>query len=188
MMTVAEARARLRPIAGPGLALLNLLARGRRSFTYLRSGSEGIEAHLRRTTGDHAAILREFGASVGEGVSINGPLQIVNAGDDFSRLSIGDLAHLGSDVLIDLADAVTIGAQATLSMRCTVITHIDVGSGPLRESRPREQAPVCIGAGAYLGAGTTVLHGVTVGAHALVAKNVPAGATVVAPPARRVSS
>jgi acetyltransferase-like isoleucine patch superfamily enzyme len=49
---------------------------------------------------------------------------------------------------------------------------------------------VRIGAGAYLGLGATVLHGVTigaeatVGAHALVDHDVPAGATVVAPRAR----
>ncbi|MBI2767795.1 MAG: hypothetical protein HYX53_18010 [Chloroflexi bacterium] len=72
-------------------------------------------------------------------------------------------------------------------MRCSLITHIDVGPGPLRERRPREQAPVRIGRSAYLGAGATILHGVTVGelatvgAHALVNRNVPAGATVVSP-------
>ena len=192
VVDLAAARARLRPIAGPGQAILRAFARGRRSLAYLRSGSDGIASELRGTTADHAAILREFGASVGADVSIHGPLQIVNAGDDFSQLVIGDRAHLGTDVLIDLADAVTIEAEATLSMRCTLITHIDVGPGPLRERRPREQAPLRIGAGAYLGTGATVLHGVTVGegatvgAHALVAKDVPPGATVAAPPARLV--
>jgi len=82
---------------------------------------------------------------------------------------------------------VTIEDEATLSMRCTLITHIDVGPGPLRERRPREQGPVRIAGGAYLGAGATVLHGVTVGAgatlgaHALVNRDVAAGATVVSP-------
>ena len=42
-------------------------------------------------------------------------------------------------------------------MRCTVVTHIDVGPGPLRDRRPRQTGPVTIGAGAYLGAGATVL-------------------------------
>ena len=192
MVDLTGTRARLRPIAAPAQTVLRAFGRGRRSFAYLRSGSEGIAAQLRSTTGDHATILRELGASVGEDVSIHGPLQIVNAGDDFSRLVIGDRAHLGTDVLIDLADNVTIEAEATLSMRCTLITHIDVGPGPLREKRPREQAPLRIAAGAYLGTGATILHGVTVGAgatvgaHALVAKDVPPGATVAAPPARQV--
>ncbi len=193
MAALAAFRARLRPAAGPARALLGAIGRAQRAVAYLRGGGEGVAGHLRATAADHAAILREFGAIVGEGVSIQGPLQIVNAGESFARLAIGERAHLGADVLIDLADRVTIEAEATISMRCTLITHIDTGTGPLRERRPREQAPVRIGAGAYLGAGATVLHGVTVGAgatvgaNALVAKDVPPGATVAAPPARRVA-
>ncbi|MCC7364603.1 MAG: hypothetical protein IT303_09540 [Dehalococcoidia bacterium] len=142
---------------------------------------------LRTTTHEHAAILREFGAHVGDDCSIHGPIHIVNAGSDFSRLWIGDRVHLGTDALIDLADAVTIEDEATLSMRATLVTHIDVGPGPLSQRRPRKTGPVRIAAGAYLGAGATVLHGVTVGeratvgAMALVTKDVPADATVVGP-------
>ena len=142
---------------------------------------------LRTATTGHAEILREWGASIGESCSIYTPIHIVNAGGDFHNLVIGDGVHLGSGVLIDLADRVTIEPLATLSMGCSVITHIDVGPGPLKERRPREQAPVRIGRGAYLGAGATVLHGVTigaeatVGAHALVSKDVAVGATVVSP-------
>lgn len=135
-------------------------------------------------------ILREFGATVGRDVSIHGPIHIVNADGDFRNLTLGDRVHLGTDVLIDLADAVVIESEATLSMRCSVITHIDVGPGTLKERHPRQQAPVTIGSGAYLGLGATVLHGVTVGqratigAHALVDRDVAPGATLVAPRAR----
>lgn len=145
---------------------------------------------LRTTPNAHVDILREFGARVGKDVSIHGPIHIVNADGDFRNLSIGDRAHLGTDVLIDLADSVTIEDEATLSMRCSLITHIDVGPGPLKERHPRQQAPVRIGAGAYLGLGATVLHGVsvgpqaTIGAHALVDRDVTPGATLLAPRAR----
>ena len=145
---------------------------------------------LRTTTNNHAAILREFGATVGEGVSFHAPLHIVNADGDFSRLRIGERAHIGADTLIDLASDVTIEDEATISMRCTLITHIDVGPGVLREVRPRAEGPVRIGRGAYLGTGATILHGVTigdgatVGAHALVDRDVAPGATVLAPRAR----
>ena len=148
---------------------------------------------LRSTPNAHAEILREFGATVGRDVSIHGPIHIVNADGDFSRLTIGDRVHLGTDVLIDLADTVVIEDEATLSMRCSLITHIDVGLGPLRERRPRAQAPVRIGRGAYLGIGATVLHGVsvgaeaTIGAHALVDRDVAAGTTLLAPRARSVA-
>ena len=38
-----------------------------------------------------------------------------------------------------------------MSARCNLITHIDVGPGPLRERRPPKRGPVAIGSGAYLG-------------------------------------
>ena len=188
----ARVRSGLRPLAGPVRATSGWWGRRRRSALYLRYGIEGIARELRDAVNDHAEILREFGATVGEGVSIHGPIYLVNGREDFSRLTVGDRVHLGTGVLIDLAGDVTIEDEATLSMRCTLITHIDVGRGPLKERRPREQAPVRIGTGAYLGTGATILHGVTVGpratvgAHALVAKDVPADATVAAPAARLV--
>jgi acetyltransferase-like isoleucine patch superfamily enzyme len=117
---------------------------------------------------------------------------VVNAGEDFSRLTIGSHVHIGTGVLIDLADRVTIEDYATLSMGANLITHIDVGPGPLSKRRPRKQGPVVIGRGAYLGVNATVLHGVTVGAeatlgaHALVDHDVPAGATLVSPRAQPV--
>jgi len=149
---------------------------------------------LRTTTHAHSAILREFGATIGEHLSVGGPIHLVNADGDFRRLHIGNHVHLGADILIDLADDVWIGDHATLSMRSSLVTHLDVGQGPLRERRPRQQGPVRIEAGAYLGIGATVLHGVTVGAaatvgaHALVDRDVAPGATVLAPRARVVST
>lgn len=185
--SLARTRSALAPVLRPARGALGGVSAFRRRARYFRDGIEGIAMELRTTTHDHAAILRAYGAAVGRDCSIYTPLHIVNADGDFSRLCIGDRVHLGADLLIDLADNVTIEDEATLSMRCSLITHIDVGPGPLRERRPREQAPVRIGRSAYLGAGATILHGVTVGelatvgAHALVNRNVPAGATVVSP-------
>ena len=180
-------RSSIAPLLRPIRRRMLTLSRARWKARYLRDGIEGIAMELRTSTNAHAEILRAFGAKVGRDCSIYTPLHIVNAGGDFSNLTIGDRVHLGADLLIDLADRVTIEDEATLSMRCTLITHIDVGPGPLRERRPREQGPVRIAGGAYLGAGATVLHGVTVGAgatlgaHALVNRDVAAGATVVSP-------
>jgi len=97
-------------------------------------------------------------------------------------------------VLLDLTSPVQLGDDVTVSMRTTIVTHMDVGGGALSRLYPRREGAVRIGDGAYLGAGVTVLPGVTIGANALVA----AGAVVtrdVAPltvvagvPARRVRS
>jgi len=178
------------PLGRPLRRALGFIGRSRRRARYLRDGIEGIAMELRTTPNAHSEILREFGAIVGRDVSIHGPIHIVNADGDFSRLRIGDRVHLGTGVLIDLAADVIIEDEATLSMRCNVITHMDVGPGPLRERRPRAEGPVRIGAGAYLGVAATVLHGVTVGeratigAHALVDRDVAADATLLAPRAR----
>ncbi len=192
MPDLAALRSKLAPGLGPMRQRLGFWGRSRRRSRYLKDGIEGIAAELRETPNQHVTILRQFGAKVGNDVSIHGPLFIVNAGGDFSKLTIGDRVHLGTAALMDLADLVVIEDDATLSMRSSVITHMDVGPGPLREKRPRQQAPVRIGRGAYLGIGATVLHGVTigeqatVGAHALVDRDVAAGATVLAPRARLV--
>ncbi len=187
MAFISRVRTGITPIARPVRARLGALGRGRRKARFLRDGIEGIAMELRTSPNQHAAILREYGATVGAGCSIYTPLHIVNADGDFSNLVIGDRVHLGADTLIDLADRVTIETEATLSMRSTIITHIDVGPGPLKERRPRKTGPVTIGRGAYLGTGATVLHGVivgaeaTLGAHALVDRDVPPGGTVVSP-------
>ncbi len=190
MASLSRFRTSIAPIARPVRHSFGFVGRSRRRARFLRDGIEGIALELRASPNAHVEILREFGATVGKDVSIHGPLHIVNADGDFRNLRIGDRAHLGTDVLIDLADVVTIESEATLSMRCNLITHIDVGPGPLKERHPRQQAPVRIESGAYLGLGATVLHGVTVGAratigaHALVDRDVAAGATLVAPRAR----
>lgn len=193
MPNAANLRARLAPALRPVRNRMGFLGRSRRRARFMRDGIEGIAAELRDTVNEHVAILREFGATVGEDVSVHGPIYIVNANGNFSNLSIGDRVHLGTAVLIDLADRVTIHDEATLSMRTSLITHMDVGPGPLREQRPRQRAPLVIGRGAYLGIGATVLHGVTVGefatigGHALIDKDVEPGATMLAPRARLAS-
>lgn len=185
-MSARHVRDAARPLLRPVKRGTSWIGRWRRRARYLRDGIEGIAAELRASV-DPVPILREYGAAIGANPSIFGPLLLVNADGDFRNLAIGDNVHIGADTLIDLADRVTIGDYATVSMRCTLITHIDVGPGPLKDRRPRQQAPVTLQPGCYLGTGVTVLHGVTVGAeatvgaHTLVRKNVPAHATVVSP-------
>jgi acetyltransferase-like isoleucine patch superfamily enzyme len=179
-------RSRAAPLLRPVRKNLGVAGRSRRRLRYLRDGIEGICVELRQAI-DCGPILREYGATVGDGDSIHGPLYIMNAPGDFKRLRIGHHVYIGPGVLIDLADSVTIGDHVSIVSRSNLITHIDVGEGPLKQRRPRKQGPVVIEDGAYLGAAVTVLHGVTVGreatigAHCLVRHDVPAGATYVSP-------
>jgi len=77
--------------------------------------------------------------------------------------------HIGKSVFIDLAEPVVIERNATISMRCMILTHIDVGRSPLATmGYPTRQSGVRIGEGAYLGAGVIVLPGVSIGRCAVV--------------------
>lgn len=184
-------RSRAAPFLRPIRDRLDFAATSRRRLRFARDGIEGICAELRQAI-DCAPILREYGAQLGADPSIHGPLYIMNAQGDFSSLTIGDHVYIGPDVLIDLADTVTIGDHVSVVARTTLITHLDVGEGPLKARRPRKHGPVVLEAGAYIGAGVTVLHGVTIGreatigAHCLVRHDIPAGSTFVSPEAVRL--
>lgn len=173
-----SARAVFRPaLAAPGRPIksgLAALERLRLNWIYFKEDIDGVEARLRHMRLGHAAALRQFGASVARDAMIPGPISIVNADHDFRNLVIEEGCHVGSEVFIDLAESVTIRADATISMRTMILTHFDAGRSPIDARYPRKTGPVTIGRGAYVGAGATILLGVTVGDEALV----PAGAIV----------
>jgi acetyltransferase-like isoleucine patch superfamily enzyme len=136
-----------------------------------------------------------YGAGVGPGYDLNSPLLIHNATKAFSNLTIGRRCHLGREVLLDLCDKITIRDQATISMRVTILTHTDVGHSPLKDGvLPPRHAPVVVRRGAYIGAGATILQGVTigecavVGAGAVVVNDIPDSCVAVGVPARVVRS
>ena len=142
---------------------------------------------------DTAPLLQHFGASVAADADIESNVTIHHADRDLRGLTIGAGTHLGKGVFLDLAEAIVIEDEATISMRVTIITHIDVGRGSLRELYPETRQGVRIKRGAYIGAGALLLPGVTIGDHAVVAggavvnRDVEAGAVVGGVPARPLS-
>lgn len=114
-------------------------------------------------------ILRAYGAEIGEDSRIHGPMLIIGDFQDFSGLHIGSHTHVGSDSLFDLSAAIQIGNRVTISPRCSLLTHVNVGQSALQQIYPPAQAPISIEDDAYLGTGVVVLHGVTIGKCAVVA-------------------
>ena len=158
------------------------------SALYRRGGIAAINRRL--LLADRCEeLLTRFGASVGEGCVLHGPLVVYNADPDYRNLSIGDNVHVGPLVVLDLAERLVLENDATVSMGATILTHADVGERPLTEVYPRTAEPARVGAGAWIGANATVLVGceigqrAVVGAGAVVRESVPDGAIVGGVPA-----
>lgn len=113
------------------------------------------------------ALLRAFGARVGQGVNIKPRVNV-----HFPwKLEIGDHAWVGEEVFILNFEPVTIGANACISQRAFLCTGNHDFRDPAFSYR---NAPITIGEGAWIGAGVFVGPGVDIGAEAVVA----AGAVV----------
>jgi acetyltransferase-like isoleucine patch superfamily enzyme len=180
-------RALKAPVKGAARAALRLMK--------LMGGMEAINRVLLVSGGNTAFVLRTFGATIGAGERIESPLIVHNAECGYSNLTIGRDCYVGKDVLLDLRNPVVLDDRVTVSMRTTIVTHLDVGSSPLKdEAYPVRDEPVFISDGAYVGACAVLLSGVTIGersvvaAGAVVTTDVPAGTVVAGVPAKHVRS
>lgn len=126
------------------------------------------------------AVLRAFGASIGDGVSIRHEVRIHWPW----KLTIGDHSWVGVGAWILDLEPVTIGANTCISQDVLLCTGSHDRRSPTFEF---DNAPIVVGDGVWVAARATVLRGVTIGdeatigACALVARDVPAGATVLHP-------
>lgn len=136
--------------------------------------------------------LRKYGARIGDDVIIHSPLIIHNAGEDYSKLSIGKSSYFGRAIFLDLKEKIEISERVTLSMRTTLITHTDAGESKVSTKMPRSAKPVKIDADAYLGANVSVLEGVhigessIIGAGSIVLSDVPAFTVAAGNPCREI--
>jgi acetyltransferase-like isoleucine patch superfamily enzyme len=137
-------------------------------------------------------ILKKFGATIGRNCDIESHLIIHNC-KNYVNLEIGNNCHLGKEVFLDLEAPIILEDSVTISMRSTILTHVDVGKSELKNrNHPYDANKVVLKKGCYLGANTTVLHGITVGeyavvgASALVIKDVPAYSVAGGIPAKKI--
>jgi acetyltransferase-like isoleucine patch superfamily enzyme len=107
-------------------------------------------------------------------------------------LSIGKESYIGDETLLDLYTDIVIEDEVTIAQRCLVLTHLNVGyaSHPLQKYFPKVSKKVVFKNGSVIGAGSTILPGVTVGEKSFVAagsvviKNVLPGYLVGGVPAK----
>jgi putative colanic acid biosynthesis acetyltransferase WcaF len=125
-------------------------------------------------------LLRAFGAEVGRGVLIRHRVRVHWPW----KLTVGDDSWIGEGSWILNLEPVTIGANVCVSQDVFLCT----GSHDRRSvTFEFDNAPIVVEDGAWIAARATILRGVrigaaaVVGASALVTRDVPPGATVLAP-------
>jgi putative colanic acid biosynthesis acetyltransferase WcaF len=127
------------------------------------------------------ALLRWFGAAVGENVLIKHRVRVQWPW----KLSIGNDSWVGTDAELYNLDNIVIGSDVCISQHVFVCTGSHDRKSPTFEF---DNAPIVLEDGVWLCARSTVLRGVTIGANsviaatALVTRDVPPNSIVRPPP------
>lgn len=108
-------------------------------------------------------------------------LALQNRTSEVWGVDIHPAATMGSGLLLDHATGVVVGETAVVGDNCTILHGVTLGgTGKERGDRhPKIGDRVSIGAGATVLGNIRVANDVTIGAMAVVTKDVPAGMTVV---------
>lgn len=127
-----------------------------------------------------ARVLRAFGATIGDNVNIRNGVRIHWPW----KLTVGDDSWIGVGSYLLNVEPITIGRDVCISQQTLLCTGSHQADDMAFEY---DNAPINVEDGAWVAARATVLRGVTVGrdsvvgATALVVKDVPEGARVLAP-------
>ncbi|SFK20871.1 putative colanic acid biosynthesis acetyltransferase [Cellulomonas sp. KH9] len=126
------------------------------------------------------ALLRAFGARIGTGTNIRHGVRVHWPW----KLTVGDHSWIGEGAHLLNLEPVVIGSDVCVSQDVLLCTGSHDRRSPTFEF---DNAPVVVEDGAWVAVRATVLRGVTIGADAvvgaaaLVTRDVPAGAVVLAP-------
>jgi putative colanic acid biosynthesis acetyltransferase WcaF len=131
------------------------------------------------------AILRWFGADIGDGVLIRHGVTVQWPW----KLSIGDNSWVGTGAELYNIDPIEIGSDVCISQQAYLCTGSHDMWSPTFEF---DNGPIVVHDGAWLCARSTILRGVTIGANSvisatsLISSDVPAG-SIVRPPQPSIS-
>lgn len=140
-----------------------------------------------RSSAERLTLLRQRLGSTGEGVDIRPPFFC----DYGFNIKVGERVFLNFNCVILDVVAVTIGEGTQIGPAVQIYAADHPRDPALRRSGLEFGRPVSIGCNVWIGGGAIILPGVVigddaiVGAGAVVARNVPPGATVVGHAARQ---
>lgn len=141
-----------------------------------------------------SSLLAIFGANVSKDVRVE-EVCFVGLECGFVNLILSDSVYIGPRCIFDLTETISIGSRTVISPNCLFLTHADPGSkwnNILAINYPRKVKKILIGSDCWIGAGTTILCGVSigngsvVGAGSLIIRDIPENAVVVGSPGRIV--
>jgi acetyltransferase-like isoleucine patch superfamily enzyme len=143
--------------------------------------------HTMPGTPEYMELMQKlFDGNVGEGSYVAAPLQ----GVCFDRIKIGKRVYLNSNLLAMARGGITIEDDVQMAANVQILTN---NHDPY-ERQLLTVKPVLIQKGAWIGAGVTILPGISIGKHAIVGaaavvtKDVPDYAIVVGNPAKVVKT
>jgi len=138
-------------------------------------------------------MLRALGGRIDGTVNFTGPVRIVDARGDLSNLEIRGPAWLGTGIVFDLTDAISIGEGASIGWDVKMFTHFDTGNhNELGRWFPATTGPLRIGPHCFISSQSLLFPGICLGARTLVGSNsvvresTPGDCVVVGVPARVV--
>lgn len=168
---------RIREFLGMGCALLvRIRTRGRvtgRNFIMLSPG--------------HISVTGRGKIAIGNGVVINAGARLVAT----ANMTIGESVFIGKNATIVALADVSIGSRTLIGENVSVHSE---DHGQAGDRLNYSSAPIHIGSDAWIGAGAVILKGArignrsTIGANAVVTKEIPADVVAVGVPAKVIST
>jgi len=147
---------------------LNLLLKASMIIVFKIVGPPRI---LRYGSPVNAAILRAFGADIGEDVMVYSPVVIHNAADGYANLTMKDHCVLLGYNFLDLTSRITLEKGVSLGPGVTVMTHNEYNDNAFLVEHLAHtvgKKPVLIKEGTGVKAGTLIVHGVTIGSNSVI--------------------
>jgi len=122
----------------------------------------------RNAASARARLLRLIGFPIGEGTEFQGLPKITGSLGFLAHLVVGKGCMIDINCTFDLEEKITIGDRVALDPEVMLLTSTHELASRVHRAGPLVRNPVVIEAGAWLGARSIILPGVTVGEGAIV--------------------